>query len=160
MIREEEYKAHYVKEKIPTLYDLIYKIHEDMDVNIVIMPRYENEYLKRDFGNIATILNEKLTPKEYYPFIDLFVGGGGTMNLESVYYGIPTISTRSIWLIHDKYLIDHKLMYWTNCSDKALELCKKLVGTRINAKKHFCKGECSFDGILNKIEDYLGKDNL
>lgn len=160
MIREEEYKAHYVKERIPILYDLIYKISQSMNVNIVIMPRYENEYLQRDFGDIATVLREKLKPEEYYPFIDLFIGGGGTMNLEAVYYGIPTISTRSIWLIHDKYLVDHNLMHWTNCSDEGLKLAKKLIGTRVNSKKIFCKEECTFKNILVKIEDYFGKENL
>jgi len=157
MIREEEYKAHYVKEQLPTLYELIYKL-KDMDLNIVIMPRYEKEHLERDFSSFATILQDKLKPEEYYPFIDLFVGGGGTMNLESIYYGIPTISTRSIWLIHDQYLIKNNLMHWTDCSNHALELVKELIGTRVDAKKYFCKDKCSFEGIINKIEDYFYKE--
>ena len=81
LIREEEYKAHYVKEKIPTIYEVIPLLKEEMDANLVIMPRYEKERLKRDFGGIATILEEKLKPEEFYPFIDLFIGGGGAKNI-------------------------------------------------------------------------------
>ena len=38
LIREEEYKAHYVKEKIPTIYEVIPLLKEEMDANLVIMP--------------------------------------------------------------------------------------------------------------------------
>ena len=157
MIREEEYKAHYVKEQIPLLYDLIYKL-KDMDVNIVIMPRYERERLQRDFGGFTTVLDHKLKSEEFYPFIDMFIGGGGTMNLEAVYYGIPTISTRSIWLYHDKYLVENNLMHWTDNVNDALNLVTNLLGTRIESKKYFCKEKCSFDSIINKIEEYFKGD--
>lgn len=153
MIREEEYKAHYVKNKIPIIYDSIKKLKLNMDVNIVIMPRYEKEILKRDFSEFATILEDKLKPEEFYPFIDLFIGGGGTMNLESVYYGIPTISTRSIWLYHDQYLINNELMHWTDSVDEVVLLSKQLLGKKYNNKIFFEKGECSFCKIIEKIEN-------
>lgn len=152
MIREEEYKAHYVQNKLPTLYNAIYKLKKELNANLVIMPRYEKESLKKDFGTFATVLEDKLKPEEFYPFIDLFIGGGGTMNLESVYYGIPTISTRSIWLYHDQYLINNKLMYWTNDVDEVVSLSKKLLGKKYNNRKFFEKGECSFCKIIDKIE--------
>ncbi len=157
MVREEEYKAHYVSEKLPILYSIIPRLKAEMDVNIVIMPRYESEYLERDFGDIATVLKEKLKPEEFYPFIDLFIGGGGTMNLESVYYGVPTISTRSIWLYHDQYLIQNGIMHWTNNEDEALELSKKLIGKKMDNRKYFCRGECNFSMIIDKIEEIIKK---
>jgi predicted glycosyltransferase len=152
MIREEEYKAHYVKDKLPTIYASIRALKKSIDANIVIMPRYEKEYLKKDFGDIATVLEEKLKPEEFYPFIDLFVGGGGTMNLESVYYGVPTISTRSIWLYHDQYLINNNLMYWTNSEDEVVEIARKIIGNKKDNRLYFEKGECSFCKIIEKIE--------
>lgn len=158
LIREEEYKAHYVKDKLPVLYDLIYKL-KDLDVNLVIMPRYEKNHLKRDFGKFATILEEKLKSEEFYPFIDMFIGGGGTMNLEAVYYGIPTISTRSIWLYHDKYLVENNLMHWTKSSDDAMVLVDKLLGTRIDSKQYFAKDGCGFKQIIDRIEEHF-KGNL
>ena len=152
LIREEEYKAHYVKEKIPTIYEVIPLLKEEMNANLVIMPRYEKERLKRDFGGIATILEEKLKPEEFYPFIDLFIGGGGTMNLEAVCYGIPTISTRSIWMLYDYYLVQNGLMFWTQDCKDILEIAKENIGKKIDTKKYFVCGECNFDIIIRQIE--------
>ncbi|MDD6056520.1 MAG: DUF354 domain-containing protein [Helicobacter sp.] len=152
LVREEEYKAHYVKEKIPTIYEVIPLLKKEIDANIIIMPRYEKDRLKRDFSNVATILEEKLKPEEFYPFIDVFIGGGGTMNLEAVCYGIPTISTRSIWLIHDQYLIKNNLMFWSNDAREVVELAKNNIGKRVESKTHFVQGECNFKEIIEKIE--------
>ncbi len=151
LIREEEYKAHYVKEKIPTIYEVIPLLKKQMDANLVIMPRYEKDRLKKDFGAIATILEEKLKPEEFYPFIDLFIGGGGTMNLESVCYGIPTISTRSIWLVHDQYLIKNKLMFWSQDCNEIVQIARSMLGKRIDSQSYFVQGECSFDLMINRI---------
>lgn len=155
LIREEEYKAHYVKEQLPIIYNLIPMIKENFDVNIVIMPRYEVKYLKENFGSVATILEDKLKPEQFYPFIDMLVGGGGTMNLEASYYGIPVISTRSLWLYHDKYLIDNKLMVHVKTEEEALKNIEHYLGTKKDNKKFFCKDSCSFKGIIDKIEDYF-----
>ena len=127
-------------------------LKEEMDANLVIMPRYEKERLKRDFGGIATILEEKLKPEEFYPFIDLFIGGGGTMNLEAVCYGIPTISTRSIWMLYDYYLVQNGLMFWTQDCKDILEIAKENIGKKIDTKKYFVCGECNFDIIIRQIE--------
>jgi predicted glycosyltransferase len=151
LIREEEYKAHYVKDKKPFIYKLIKKLQYE-DFSIVIIPRYESEYLKKDFP-FAYVIEDRLKPQEFYPFIDFFVGGGGTMTLEAVYYGIPTISMRSIWLIHDKYLIDNGLMFWTNDVNKAFEYIKQNIGKKFDNKRFFCKGECSLENIANIIKD-------
>ncbi|GAB6045534.1 hypothetical protein JCM11957_11320 [Caminibacter profundus] len=152
LIREEEYKAHYIKEKKPFIYELIKKLkHEDF--NIVIMPRYESEYLKKEFP-FAYVIEEKLNPDEFYPFIDFFVGGGGTMTLEAVYFGIPTISMRSIWLIHDKYLIDNNLLFWTNDVDAAYRYIKKNIGKKFNNKRFFCKGDCTLKSIAQEIKEF------
>lgn len=155
LIREEEFKAHYVKEKLPIIYNLIPLLSEQFDFNIVIMPRYETEYLKKQFSTYATILEDKLKPEEFYPFIDLLIGGGGTMNLEASYYGIPVISTRSLFLYHDKYLIDNNLMFHVSSEDEALDIVKKEVGNFKNNKKFFCKDKCSFDSIIETIDEFL-----
>lgn len=155
LIREEEYKAHYVKEQLPIIYNLIPLIKEKFDLNIVIMPRYETKFLQENFSQYATILEEKLKPDEFYPFIDMLVGGGGTMNLEASYYGIPVVSTRSLWLYHDKYLIDNELMVHVSNEVEALKSIQDLLGTKKDNKKFFCKEECSFSKIINKISEYL-----
>lgn len=156
LIREEEYKAHYVQEKLPIIYNLIPLIKKHFDVNLVIMPRYESQYLHKEFSEYATILEEKLSPEEFYPFIDVLLGGGGTMNLEASYYGIPVISTRSLLLYHDTYLIQNNLMFHTTSEYKALQYIKEalLQGNKTN-KKIFCKDKCNFDKIIDKIEFFL-----
>lgn len=156
LVREEEYKAHYVKEKIPTIYEVI-PLLKKLDVNVVIMPRYEKERLKKDFDAYATVLEEKLRPEEFYPFVDMFIGGGGTMNLEAVCYGIPTISTRSIWLVHDQYLIENGLMFWSQDSAEIIDIVRKNLGKRIDSMSYFVRGECNFDMILDTIETRLLK---
>ena len=152
LIREEEYKAHYVKEKKPFIYELIKKLKNE-NFNIVIIPRYESKYLKKEFP-FAYIIEDKLQPEEFYPFIDFFVGGGGTMTLEAVYLGIPTISMRSIWLIHDKYLIDNNLMLWTNNINEAITYIKQNIGKKFDNKKFFCKSKCSLENIAKEIKEF------
>ncbi|MBD5165437.1 DUF354 domain-containing protein [Helicobacter sp.] len=157
MIREEEYKAHYVKEQIPTIYQVIPLLKKEVDANIVVMPRYEKDRLKRDFKEAAIILEEKLKPEEFYPFIDLFIGGGGTMNLEAVCYGIPTISVRSLWMIYDEYLINNGLMFWCQNCDEVVKTAKKMLGKRIDSMKYLVRGDCNFNLIVDKIEEEILK---
>lgn len=157
MIREEEYKAHYVKEQIPTIYQVIPLLKKEVDANIVVMPRYEKDRLKRDFKEVAIILEEKLKPEEFYPFIDLFIGGGGTMNLEAVCYGIPTISVRSLWMIYDEYLINNGLMFWCQNCDEVVKTAKKMLGKRIDSMKYLVRGDCNFNLIVDKIEEEILK---
>jgi predicted glycosyltransferase len=155
LIREEEYKAHYVKEKLPIIYNVIPKLAQQLDANIVIMPRYESDYLKQELSQYATILDKKLKPEEFYPFIDLLIGGGGTMNIEASYYGIPVISTRSLWLYHDKYMIDNDLMKWTDSEDEVLALSHELIGKKFDNKPLFCKEKCDFNNIVKKISQFM-----
>jgi predicted glycosyltransferase len=58
LIREEEYKASYVQKKYPFLYEALPEIYKRYDANMVIIPRYESEYLKKEFP-FAIILTKK-----------------------------------------------------------------------------------------------------
>lgn len=131
LVREEEYKAHYVKEKLPIIYESIALLSENIEANIVIMPRYDSLELKERFlgRKNVYILEEKLEPREFYPYIDLLIGGGGTMNLESCYLGIPTISTRSLLLFHDMYLIENGLMIHTKTPQEVLSHAQKILNS-------------------------------
>lgn len=129
LMREEEYKAHYVRQKLPIIYESIPLLSKSLQANLVIMPRYEKEGLIREFSHLPniTILEKKLSPSEFYPYIDLLIGGGGTMNLESCYLGIPTISTRSLFLFHDMYLLDNHLMKHASNAQEVLKLTEKVL---------------------------------
>ncbi|WP_104696912.1 MULTISPECIES: DUF354 domain-containing protein [unclassified Helicobacter] len=156
LIREEEYKAHYVKEKNPIIYDCI-GLLQNLEVNLVLMPRYGIDDLKNQFSDTKnlTILENKLPPQDFYPFIDMLIGGGGTMNLESCYLGIPTISTRSLFLFHDKYLLDNKLMYHCKNAQEVLSIVKKYITSgfkRKNNQSFFEKEEATFEKIFLEIK--------
>lgn len=129
LVREEEYKAHYVSKKLPIIYESIKLLAHNLDTNIIIMPRYGSKELEQEFGKYANvwITNEKFAPEDFYPFIDVLVGGGGTMNLESCYLGIPTISTRSLLLFHDKYLLKHRLMSHAKSATQVLKLVQEAL---------------------------------
>ncbi|WP_027327101.1 DUF354 domain-containing protein [Helicobacter pametensis] len=165
LVREEEYKAHYVKQKLPVIYESLALLSEHLDANIVVMPRYESEELREDFGSLKNIyiLEEKLQPSEFYPYIDLLIGGGGTMNLESCYLGIPTISTRSLFLFHDIYLLENGLMEHATNAQEVLKLAQKTLRDfdpqsprRLNPQtKFFEKEEAGFEKIYGQIKEFL-----
>ena len=157
LIREEEYQAHYVKTKLPIIYESIHKLNQ-LDVNLVIMPRYGDQMLQENFGTLKNvfILQEKLPPQNFYPYINLLIGGGGTMNLEACYLGIPTISTRSLFLFHDKYLLRNKLMLHCKSSDEVFYHAKKLLqknNIRQNNSKFFEKSPADFKDIFLTIKN-------
>jgi len=111
LVREEEYKASYVSKQYPFLYEALPKIHARISANIVIIPRYEHQYLKHLFP-FAYVLDKKVEIQHLLAYATVFIGGGGTINTEATYFGIPTISTRSFISHYDKYLIDKGLMVW------------------------------------------------
>ena len=133
LVREEEYMAHYVKKKLPIIYESIELL--SAQANILLMPRYGSNELKSAFGAYKNvrILTEKLQPKAFYPFIDLLIGGGGTMNLEACYLGIPVISTRSLLRFHDSFLLESKLMHHAKSAEQVFDLALKILS---NPKAH------------------------
>lgn len=158
LLREEEYNAHYVEKKLPIIYESI-ELLSTLDVNLILMPRYDLESLKKQFSHIKnlTILDKKFSPQDFYPFIDMLIGGGGTMNLEACYLGIPTISTRSLFLFHDRYLLDHQLMQHCITSLQVFNqvkswLEKKPPNTKLLAKKLFEPSIANFESIFAIIK--------
>ncbi|QOG12154.1 DUF354 domain-containing protein [Arcobacter sp. FWKO B] len=133
VIREEEYKSSYVSRKYPFLYEALPVLHKLLDVNIVLIPRYESEYLKEEFP-FAIVLEEKVKVQHLLKFADLFIGGGGTLNTEACFLGTPTISTRSFICHYDKYQIDNNLMVWVDNEVDLIEKAQNMIGTSIDTK--------------------------
>ncbi len=148
-VREEEFKSSYVKGKYPFLYDTLRKI-ENWDVNLIIIPRYETEPLKKEFKK-AIVLEEKIILQHLLAFSDLFIGGGGTINIETTYFGVPTISTRSFISHYDKFLIDKNLMWHSNNAEEITDLSKTLIGKKTNAKEVYDKMKIDIEMLVNKI---------
>ncbi len=122
VVREEEYKSSYVNKKYPILYEALEEISQKTNSNIIIIPRYESEYLKKEFP-FSIVLEEKVVIQHLLAFADLFIGGGGTLNTEACFFNTPTISTRSFICHYDKYQIDNELMFWVDTKE---ELFKKV----------------------------------
>lgn len=130
LFREEEYKSSYVDTKTSFAHNIL----KDIDVNLIILPRYDNNHLNDEFPN-AIILKEKIDLSHILPFVDLFIGGGGTINIEAIYWNTPVISTRSFLCYYDKYLIEQELMYHARNDNELKHLINKiLVGSHNNTK--------------------------
>jgi len=124
VIREEEYKSSYVNKKYPFLYKALPEIYKNFDANIIIIPRYESDYLKREFS-FAYVIDEKIKIQHLLKDVDLFIGGGGTINSESCFLGTPTISTRSFISHYDKWQIDNGLMVWVDNKESLIKYVEK-----------------------------------
>ena len=130
VIREEEYKASYVDKKYPFLYESLEELYNKLDVNIIIIPRYESDYLKKEFP-FAIILEEKIKIQHLLKFADLFIGGGGTLNTEACFLGTATISTRSFICHYDKWQIDNNLMVWVDNKTDLFSQASNMIGEDI-----------------------------
>lgn len=151
IIREEEYKSSYVDKKYPILYEVLEDIKEKTDSNIIIIPRYESEYLKNEFP-FAIVLEEKIIIQHLLAFADLFIGGGGTLNSEACYFSTPTISTRSFICHYDKYQIDNGLMHWVSTKSDLLQKVDELLSQKIDSKDNvFLKMHLNIEKIVDNI---------
>jgi predicted glycosyltransferase len=154
LVREEEYKASYVDKKYPFLYEVLPSIYEKFNANIIIIPRYESSYLKKEFP-FAYVIEEKLLLQHLLKDVDLFIGGGGTINSEACFLGTPTISTRSFISHYDKWQIDNGLMVWTNNKD---ELIKYVEMAKKGLLKPNLKAVEKMDVNVKRIVDEILKD--
>ena len=138
LIREEEYKASYVDKKYPFLYESLLDIHKKFDANIIIIPRYESEYLKKEFP-FTYVLEEKIILQHLLKDVDLFIGGGGTINTEACFLGTPTISTRSFICHYDKWQIDNNLMLWTNNKEELIKYIEQVKNNKLKVNLNIIK---------------------
>lgn len=164
LVREEEYKAHYVKEQLAVIYESVRALVQSMRVNVLCMPRYGKERLESLIAQLpseararARVLDSVLMPEEFFPYIDVLLGGGGTMNLEACYLGIPVVSTRSLLLFHDRFVIDHGLMKHAKSADEVLMyIAQALSGASYTrADSLFAPNGADFSPILAQIAALL-----
>jgi len=151
IIREEEYKSSYVDKKYPILYEALEEIKYTTDANIIIIPRYESEYLIKEFP-FTTVLKEKVVIQHLLAYADLFIGGGGTLNTEACYFNTPTISTRSFICHYDKYQIDNNLMVWVNTKEELLNKVNEFL-----VKKNNIQNKNVFENMNLNISEMVDK---
>jgi len=151
VVREEEFKASYVQNKYSYFYEVIEELQKQ-DINLIIIPRYDATHLKERFKK-AIVLEKKIILQHLLAYSDLFIGGGGTINIEATYFGVPVISTRSFISHYDKFLIDNNLMWHSNKKDEILDLVNKLLGKKTieKAKEIYGKMEVDIDMFVDEI---------
>lgn len=152
VIREEEFKASYVMKKYNLLYDGLMDLKDRIDATFVIIPRYEAAHLKEMF-DFAIILEKKYRIQHLLAYASLFIGGGGTINLEATYFGTPVISTRSFISHYDKYVVDVGLMKWVNDKNSFVDTALKLIGKRFDelAKNVWGSMKVDLDFLIDNI---------
>lgn len=150
VVREEEYKASYVKKKYPFLYEGLHILKEKIECNIILIPRYEPEYLKEQFP-YASILEKKIVVQHLLAYADLFIGGGGTLNSEACYFGTPTISTRSFVSHYDKLLINKGLMEKADTASELVKIALLITSERRETASVFDKMSLDIEEITDHI---------
>jgi hypothetical protein len=150
IIREEEYKASYVMKKFPILYDGLNVLNEKLDANFIAIPRYEPEPLQ-ELLPFVTVLQEKIIVQHLLAYADLFIGGGGTLNSEACYFGIPTISTRSFISHYDKFLIEEGLMKKADTVEELVELSIENIGKNTDADRLFAQMNLNLASLADEI---------
>jgi len=151
VVREEEFKASYVDKRYDFL-DKALEEFENWDINLIIIPRYNTTHLKKKFKK-AIILEKKIILQHLLGIANLFIGGGGTINTEATYFGVPVISTRSFITHYDKFLIDNKLMVHSNNTIEIINLAKELMlkDNKSIANSVFSRMELDIDNLVDKI---------
>ena len=159
LIREEEYKSSYVNKKYPFLYEALPSIYKEFQANIIIIPRYESNYLKREFP-FAYVIDEKIELQYLLKDVDLFIGGGGTINTEACFLGTPTISTRSFISHYDKWQIENNLMIWVSNQKDLLKFTKVAFEKKFIINKEIIKKmEVNVNKIIENIIDAKEKED-
>ena len=113
LIRIEETEAAYAS-KNKNKFVIILKniIKKCPNARIIVLSRYkwQNDFLKQNFGNKIKIIKNLVDGKSLLLQSDVFVGSGGTMTAESALLGIPTISYSAIPNIVENFLAKKKLL--------------------------------------------------
>jgi len=113
LVRIEETEASYAsKNKKKFVIILKSIIKKCPDARILVLSRYkwQNDFLKQNFGNKIKIVKNLVDGKSLILQSDVFVGSGGTMTAESALLGVPTISYSAIPNIIENFLAKQKLL--------------------------------------------------
>ena len=132
------------------------------DVFIILHPRY-NEKIKlfNNIKNIKVIEREAVDSISIAANSDLFIGGGGTINIESIYFKTPVISVKPTLTLYEKYLLDNNLSYRpsdVNDKNEILEIVEKILFSEYKRDlvdiSKLWEGDLK-EGIKNFQKDFL-----
>jgi predicted glycosyltransferase len=113
VFRESETKAAYMTNQIPPLIDAVRTLAaRHPDWLFVGIPRYSPERLRERLpASNVVIRADVVNTIGLVSTADLFLGGGGTMNIESAYFGTPTLCCRPMSCVYEQWLLDRGLAH-------------------------------------------------
>ena len=157
-IRLEESQAYYLKPDSFkwTLCVIDSMLNEVGDANLLILARnqIQRSLLKERYGDKLTVLEGPFFGPALLTNIDVLVGMGGTMTVESALMGVPTISAQRIGKLYtEEYLIEQGLILRPG-SPKAIA---KTVREMLRDTKLRRQLEAKAKKILSRMEDPVEK---
>ncbi|UYP01425.1 DUF354 domain-containing protein [Oceanotoga sp. DSM 15011] len=105
----------------------------------MIHPRYNSfESVEQfDKNRVKVIENEAVDSTSIAAFSDLFIGGGGTINIEAAYYGTPVISLKPVITLYEDYMLKNELTHRPkdlNNIEEILSIVEKNLNNRYDKK--------------------------
>jgi len=158
LVRIEETEAAYAsknkKRFVIILKDIIKKCP---NAEILVLSRYkwQNDFLKKNFGNKIKIMKNLVDGKSVILQSDVFVGSGGTMTAESALLGIPTISYSAVPNIVEDFLAKKKLLIKSTKPEmigkSTMQLLNISNSERKKIKNHAKKFQKSMEDPYSKL---------
>jgi len=155
LFRNVEYKASYYKDVKVDVWNLIEELSKL--ATVIYLPRYEEERSKlRDFKNVLVPTRPVLT-FQILPYVDLVVGGGGTICREAALIGIPAISIH-FWDAVARYLSKKgfPIMHLTD-SRKIIRLVKEILDNIKKYKINTVDKRNELESPVKITSDYIEK---
>ena len=158
LVRIEETEAAYAS-KNKKKFVLVLKniIKKCPDAEIIVLSRYkwQNDFLKQNFGNKIKIMKNLVDGKSLLLQSDVFVGSGGTMTAESALLGIPTISYSAVPNIIENFLAKKKLLVKSSKPEMIAKSTAQLLGIsnfeRKKIRNHAKKFQKSMEDPYSKL---------
>jgi hypothetical protein len=155
VFRESEIKAAYLMSKGEIALGAVSRlISLRPDIQFVCKPRYDANYVKAKLPG-AHVIEEVIDFQSLLACADLFIGGGGTCNIEAAYWGTPVISCRPIETIYENWLIEKGLSVKAKSVEEAVSMAEKLMGKRNDelAQQVFGGIEFPLKEVIDLIEE-------
>lgn len=105
-----------------------YKDKGFVDVTPLIVDELKKKYPTYHFYEIPRYRNHKIINlSSLLDNADLFIGGGGTIQIESCYWGTWTITTRPFKTFYDDYLVNDGMMERVSTVEQGVLSAEKLL---------------------------------
>jgi len=160
-LRESELKASYLydsKSIVEGIASEIEKKHRG--VRFIIKKRYEGPM--PDLEYIAEVSGKKLF--SFMAESNLFIGGGGTMNVEASYFGTPTLYCRPKTADYEKWIIRKNLGYRVKNVKEGARIANRVLSdprienrARKRAKRVFSRQHFPVEEIIRIMEGEVRK---